>query len=143
MRKISTASQRDFWGYVRFARQCRDFRPYSGPLLPATQKRRAAPSALRCFVTIESQGLRAFPDVCRQPRLFNEAIHGKALVNCHIRMWAQGFWSCGGLVWPETEMKTDRDLEFMPDWVWKAVQAQCAKYQHYARPSSPAPPRTF
>ena len=104
---------RDFWTYVRWRRRNNDWRPVQEKLLP-----RGDLHTVKAFAEYESFGkISGNP---KHPRCFRAALEGKAQLNAQIKMWATGYWVCGGKAWLENELKPE--YPYLPTWVWNAIQ---------------------
>ena len=76
-------------------------------------------SALETLYSFDTFG-KKIP--CREPEELNSAINGKITLNFQIQQWAEGINE--GL-FDIREFQTE--YEWLPSWVWKAVQKQMVK----------------
>lgn len=129
--KIREHHKRDFAFYLKFARNWRSFDP-TGPVfnqvVPSSKPAMGLLTALECFVEYESKGIVS--GSCRQPRLLQEVLRGKRLVNFQIKQWAEDygcFVGWAGLMAMADEYRQKRiDV---PEWVWRAVRSQGLKME--------------
>jgi hypothetical protein len=55
----------------------------------------------------------------RDPITLAKILHGKACLNFHIKLWAEGLSDV-----PLWELREDTRLSFVPEWAWGAVAKQ-------------------